>query len=613
MSSGETNRARKTTLMLWLLCALAATGAAWASEWQTKVDPWVLDRAAGIGGADYVVFLESQADLGTARLLPSKLEKGQFVFDTLRTHAESTQRPILALLEESGVAYRSYWIANMIHVRSDEALLQRLAARSDVRHVYANPTVKFTGPVHMERDRVAPRFAIETNITVTGAPDVFWANGFTGQGIVIGGQDTGYDWDHPALINQYRGWNGLSADHNYHWHDSIHSGGGVCGADSAFPCDDFGHGTHTMGTMVGDDGGSNQIGMAPGASWIGCRNMDQGNGTPVTYSECFEWFVAPTDLNDQNPDPAMAPHVINNSWSCPDSEGCTDPNMLLTVVENTRAAGILVSVSAGNAGSGCSTVSTPAAIYDASFSVGATDNADNIASFSSRGPVTVDGSNRLKPDISAPGVSVRSCVPGTGYGFSSGTSMASPHVAGMAALLMSAGSCLIGDVDGLEQHMIDAALPRTSTQTCGGVPGSEIPNNTFGWGALRSVLPTCGSGVGGSVTSLTTRNAICRNLTTGDSTTISLNGDLTWDCTAAGLATSSGDAVQMIIRGRVLAGSLTGTITGMTGTQAQCRNADTQQSVAIPLGGGTAWDCTGAGFLADTGARVQQVVRGTVD
>src|SRR4029077_4971644 len=143
---------------------------------------------------------------------------------------------------------------------------------------------------------------IEPGINWINAPDV-WAQGFTGQGVVVGGNDTGYRWTHLALKNQYRGWDGSAADHNFNWHDSIHSGGGTCGADSQVPCDDDGHGTHTMGTMVGFDGGSNQIGVAPGAKWIGWRNMDQGNGMPSTYSECFQFFIAPTDLNGNNPDP----------------------------------------------------------------------------------------------------------------------------------------------------------------------------------------------------------------------------------------------------------------------------------------------------------------------
>jgi subtilisin family serine protease len=305
------------------------------------------------------------------------------------------------------------------------------------------------------------------------APEV-WAAGFTGQGVVIGGQDTGYQWDHPALKGKYRGWNGVSADHNYNWHDAIHSGGGVCGADSPEPCDDTNHGTHTMGTMVGDDGGGNQVGVAPGATWMGCRNMNQGNGTPATYSECFQWFIAPTDLANQNPDPTRAPHVINNSWSCPPSEGC-NPASLQTVVENTRAAGIVVVVSAGNAGSACSTVNDPPGIYDASFSVGSTTigAGDPISGFSSRGPVTVDGSNRLKPDLSAPGSNVRSSVPGGGYSSFSGTSMASPHVVGVVGLFLSAFPALRGQVAVIESTLTGTALPRTSTQTCGGIPGSQ--------------------------------------------------------------------------------------------------------------------------------------------
>jgi subtilisin family serine protease len=135
--------------------------------------------------------------------------------------------------------------------------------------------------------------------------------------------------------------------------------------------------------------------------------------------------------------------VINNSWSCTAGEGCTDPTVLLTVVNNVRAAGIVTVNSAGNGGSACSSINTPAAIYDASFTVGATDSNDVIAAMSSRGPVTVDGSNRRKPDASAPGVNIRSSVRGGGYQSGwSGTSMAAPHVAGLVALLISADPSL---------------------------------------------------------------------------------------------------------------------------------------------------------------------------
>lgn len=461
---------------------------------QQKADPWVVKKLADGSTSEFLVVLPEQADLSGAAQFTDKTARGQWVFETLRDNAKRSQASLLTWLAARGVEHRPFWVANMVLVRADAAVANELAKRVDVARLAANPNVRMPSPPQEEREARAKSTeatdattAIEAGVTKIRAPEM-WTAGFTGQGIVIAGADTGYDWTHPAIQGKYRGWNGVSANHNYHWHDAIDAvgfpgGGGVCGLSSLVPCDDGDHGTHTMGTMVGASG-VNEIGVAPGAKWIGCRNMDQGNGTPATYTECFQWFIAPTMLNGTNPDPSKAPHVINNSWGCPPSEGCTDVNVLRTVVESVRAAGIVVVVSAGNAGSACSTVNDPAAIYEASFSVGATISAsDNLASFSSRGPVTVDGSNRMKPNISAPGVNVRSSLPGGVYGSKNGTSMAGPHVAGGVALLMSAYPALVGQPGLVQTRLERSAVQRTATVNCGGT-GTAAPNNEFGWGRL---------------------------------------------------------------------------------------------------------------------------------
>ncbi len=456
-------------------------------DWRAKVDPLVLEETAqaGDGEGEFILVMAEQADLSGAAGFDTKLEKGVFVYQRLTEVAARSQAPVIALLEQSGAEFRPYWVANLIWVRGDAALLQALAQRQEVARIEANPEIQADLP-QATPQLIGPESVsgVEWNIQQVNAPQV-WSAGYNGEGAVIGGQDTGYDWDHPALIEHYRGWQSASVDHNYSWHDAIHEANAYCPADSPEPCDDFGHGTHTMGTMVGDDGAGHQIGMAPGARWIGCRNMNQGVGSPISYTECYQWFIAPTDLAGENPRVDLAPDVINNSWSCTGGEGCNSANLdiLQPVVAAVRAAGILTVHSAGNSGPGCETVNTPAAIYAESFTVGATDSGDGIASFSSRGPVSVDGSSRLKPQVVAPGVGVLSSVLGNGYGTNSGTSMAAPHVAGLAALLIDAQPQLAGQVDALEAVIEGAAMPLTTSQDCGG-SGNDVPNNTYGWGRV---------------------------------------------------------------------------------------------------------------------------------
>jgi len=270
--------------------------------------------------------------------------------------------------------------------------------------------------------------------------------------------------------------------------DAIHAGNSnPCGNDSPVPCDDDGHGTHTTGTAVGDDGAGNQIGMAPGAKWIACRNeVDDDTGTPASYLECMEFFLAPYPVHGtpNEADPSKAPDITSNSWGCFPQFGCS-PRTLQAAVEAQVAAGIMMVVAAGNDGPNCSTVIYPPCIYEAAYTVGALETGtDSIAYFSSRGPVMIDQSNRIKPNITAPGTETRSSynTSDDAYYSSTGTSMASPHVAGAVALLWSARPELQNDISST-RSVLDRAAVHILDGVCDGGP-PVTPNNTYGNGRL---------------------------------------------------------------------------------------------------------------------------------
>ncbi|MBA3552971.1 MAG: S8 family serine peptidase [Actinobacteria bacterium] len=479
---------RSATRIIGLLC-LAGTlvlGAALPAATSPdgpldKVARLVLDQTSDGRTSSFLVVLGSKADVSAAQALPGKIAKGRFVVDTLRAHADRTQAPIVALLERMGARYRPHFLVNLLQVTGDRAVVDALAARVDVARIEANPWIRSTV---LPKEGASPAgdsespATVEWNVERVGAPKA-WRSGFLGQGISLGNIDTGQQWNHPALKTQYRGWNGSSANHNYNWYDATDPNNRV-------PLDPFSHGTHTAGTMVGDDGGANQIGVAPEAKWMGCRSMDaSGFGTPETYITCFEFMIAPWNLNGQNPDPSKAPVAVSNSWYCSISlEGCTQ-DVLFEVVQNVRAAGIVPVVAAGNSGPSCATIGNdgPPAQYNESYTVGATTMSNTLASFSSRGPATFDGDTLIKPDIVAPGEGVRSSVPTNAYAIFSGTSMATPHIAGAIALIHSAKPNLIGNVNKTEQ-LINRTATHFNSSACSS--NGTFPNNLFGYGLLNA-------------------------------------------------------------------------------------------------------------------------------
>ncbi|GIJ48163.1 hypothetical protein Val02_50490 [Virgisporangium aliadipatigenens] len=426
---------------------------------------------AATGTATVLVTVAGEADLGAASSIAERSGRTSSVYRAKVDHAERTQRDVRRLLDARGATYTPFWIANVIEVTGDAALLREVAARPEVSRIDPVGHVMTAEP-----QRVAAAGASDVdlpwNLTQIGADRVWHDFGVRGEEIVVGSIDSGAQFDHQALVRQYRGNLGNGTfDHNYNWYDPSK----VCGNPSLKPCDNNGHGTHTIGTMVGDDGAAAVPGVAPGAKWIAAKGCEARSCSDPALLKAGQWMLAPTDLNGRNPRPDLAPHVVNNSWGGPDEGNPWFDEM----IDTWRAAGIFPVFAAGNDGeNGCRTAGYPGSSLLA-YGVGAYDSTGAIAAFSSRGPGR-DGSTR--PDIAAPGVNIPSAYPGGVYALMDGTSMAAPHVAGTIALLWSAVPNLRRDVE-TTRKLLDASATDAADLTCGGTPAD---NPVFGEGRLNA-------------------------------------------------------------------------------------------------------------------------------
>ncbi|MCK0112591.1 cell wall-binding repeat-containing protein [Ornithinimicrobium sp. F0845] len=431
-----------------------------------RVDSSVLAELQTDGAADFWIYFADRADLSAASSIEDWDARGQAVYDALVATAEASQAQVRADLDAAGVDYQAFSITNAIRVTDGRAgLVSSLAADPEVARIYGTVEVSPPDDELGTSPAMVPQ-AVEWGIADINADDV-WATGTTGEGIVVASIDTGVQWDHPALINQYRGSSGGgSVDHNYSWFNAGH------GSPTA-PDDPNGHGTHVTGTMVGTDGGSNQIGVAPGARWIAANGCCPTDAALVASGE---WTLAPTDLSGGNPRPDLRPHVINNSWG---SELASNAPFMEDISAAWAASGQFAVFANGNLGPGCDTSSSPGSRI-INYSVGNYTISHGIAPSSSRGE---GQGGTIKPDISAPGTSVRSAYPGNGYATGTGTSMASPHVAGAVALLWSARPTMVGDVT-TTRALLDGTAIDTSNIVCGGTAAN---NNAFGEGRLDAL------------------------------------------------------------------------------------------------------------------------------
>jgi subtilisin family serine protease len=432
-----------------------------------KISPAVQTRLDAKESADFWIRFADAPDLEPATDIADWGERGQYVYDALTSTAKASQAGVVADLEAAGVEYESYWISNAILVEDGtEELARQVAASREVKQVHERFAAQPIEPVERKAPTARAPLATEWGLDAIGAPDV-WDMGYTGDGITVANIDSGVDVEHPALLEHYRGYlgaDGLSNDYN--WFDAS----GTC--DGA-PCDGDSHGTHVMGTMVGDDGEGNQIGVAPGADWIAANGCMTCSDADLLASG--QWILAPTRTDGSDPDPSQRPHIVNNSWG-QQMPGAID-DFMSEEIAAWEAAGIFGAWAAGNAGeAGCQSTSSPGANV-ATYAAGAFGESGDIADFSSRGP-GADG--ETKPNLAAPGDEVRSSVPGGDYAVFSGTSMASPHLAGAVALLWSAAPVLVGDIEATKQ-LLDQTSVDVTDDSCGGTPAD---NNVWGEGKL---------------------------------------------------------------------------------------------------------------------------------
>lgn len=442
--------------------ALLGAGAAYASSGNT-----------GSYGNYFFVIMRDQADLSQAATISDLVERRRFVYTTLVKQASQSQASIRQLLDQRGVRYTPFYLMNAIEVEGDVLLRQQIASMPGVDRIIFSQNMRPIPhlPTMEASDAQAPKDAT-WGIKTIGADRVWKELNVRGKGIVIGQSDSGVDWKHPAIAQAYRG---RAGDHNYNWYDPW------TGAPA--PWDGNGHGTHTIGTVLGQGG----IGVAPDAQWFGCANLVRNIGNPPDYLRCMQFMLAPFPIGGdamRDGDPARAADISTNSWGCPPLEGC-DTMALLPAVHAMRAAGIFVVAAAGNEGPTCGSLDTPPGEYSELVSVGAIMAGGELADFSSRGTGTSAPGLRSGPTILAPGVAVVSAWPGGGYYVADGTSMATPHVAGVVALMWSAQPALRGNIAATEQLLIESATAYTGSYTgCG--DASARPNAESGYGIINA-------------------------------------------------------------------------------------------------------------------------------
>lgn len=401
------------------------------------------------------VMLKVQADIGAIRT-GTRHDRVIRVVRALRSTATAEQGSLLTLLrtrraQGAVTTITPLWLADAVVVTATPAVLAEVAARSDVRAVLPERLISAPQPTAASKTAMTSGVSAEQGIEKVDAP-AMWGQGYLGQGAVVASLDTGVDVTHPDLASQYRG--GTDS-----WFDPY-------GEHPTTPTDISGHGTQTMGVIVGGSAGGTAVGVAPNAHWIAAKIFnDRGVATTTAIHQAFQWVLDP----DNDPSTADAPAIVNNSWDDQTTSCSTEFQPDLAAL---RAAGIIPVFAAGNDGPMDGSILNPANLPDA-LAVGGTDESDVIEASSSRGPSSCG--QPVAPAMTAPDTTVRTTDLYGGYVTATGTSLAAPHVSGALALLLSARPNLTAD-------QLQTALSAGAVDL--GAPG---PDQTYGAGRLDAL------------------------------------------------------------------------------------------------------------------------------